>query len=72
MDTITLNGEEYVRASEVANYGNADYSHVCVIATNGWIFEGRRDAEQGCRGYTAGPGPPLQYRAGGRSPARVL
>lgn len=46
MDTITLNGEEYVRASEVASYGSADYSHVCVIATNGWIFEGKRDSEQ--------------------------
>ena len=37
MVTIEINGEKYVKADSVsANFGE----HVCVIATNGWIFEG--------------------------------
>ena len=44
MDTININGEEYIRFDEVA-VGDyvTDWQHVCVIATNGWIFEGWRD-----------------------------
>ena len=44
MDTITINGEEYVKRNEVS-VGDyvTEWSHICVIATNGWIFEGWRD-----------------------------
>ncbi len=44
METITLNGEEYVKKSEAICVGDCEsWQHVCVIATNGWIFEGWRD-----------------------------
>ena len=40
MDTITINGEEWVKKADLpAAY--KDSEHVCVICTNGWIFEGR-------------------------------
>lgn len=39
MQTITINGEEYVKKSDLpATYESS--KHVCVICTNGWIFEG--------------------------------
>lgn len=48
MDTININGEEYVKASDVAQEEWEDCDHVCVIADRGWIFEGYRDlAEPG-------------------------
>ncbi len=41
MDTITINGEEWVKKADLpAAY--KDSEHVCVICTNGWIFEGRK------------------------------
>lgn len=41
MDTININGIEYVKKSDAAAaYTESD--HVCVIADRGWIFEGRR------------------------------
>ena len=44
MDTININGEEYVRRDEVTVGDRVtDWQHVCVIATNGWVFEGWRD-----------------------------
>lgn len=50
MDTININGEEYVRASDVEQAAWDDCDHVCVIADRGWIFEGYRDlAEPGMR-----------------------
>lgn len=49
METININGEEFVRASD-ATAAWDDYDHVCVIADRGWIFEGYRDpAEPGMR-----------------------
>lgn len=40
METMTINGEEYVRKADVpAAYEESE--HVCAICTNGWIFEGR-------------------------------
>lgn len=39
METINVNGTEYVKRSEI-EYAGSD--HVCVIADRGWIFEGRR------------------------------
>ncbi len=43
MDTININGEEYVKKSDRAYELATNWEHVCVIATNGWIFEGYRD-----------------------------
>lgn len=43
METITINGEEYVEKSDRAYELADNWEHVCVIATNGWIFEGYRD-----------------------------
>ncbi len=43
MDTININGEEYVKKSDRAYELADNWEHVCVIATNGWIFEGWRD-----------------------------
>lgn len=46
MDTVTINGVEYVKKSAEAALVHVDrrtWEHVCVIATNGWIFEGWRD-----------------------------
>lgn len=42
MKTIEINGEEYIRKADIQP---ADYEHVCVIATNGWIFEGMKVGE---------------------------
>lgn len=39
MKTITVNGVEYVKLSDVKYI---DLDHVCVIADRGWIFEGQR------------------------------
>lgn len=39
METININGRDYIAADEVPQALESD--HVCVIATNGWIFEGR-------------------------------
>ena len=39
MKTITLDGEEYIKKSDLpATYESSE--HVCVVCTNGWIFEG--------------------------------
>lgn len=47
METINIDGEDYIKASDVGQaWVNRD--HVCVIADRGWIFEGYRDlAEPG-------------------------
>jgi hypothetical protein len=48
MESININGEEYVRKSDIRECELAEsWEHVCVIATNGWIFEGYRSAETG-------------------------
>ena len=46
MGTITINGEEYVRKADMPD-AYEDSEHVCVICTNGWIFEGRKVGEEG-------------------------
>ncbi|MDY3129921.1 MAG: hypothetical protein SOW20_07870 [Berryella intestinalis] len=38
METVNINGKEYI-AMDGAHVAQ-ESSHVCVIATNGWIFEG--------------------------------
>lgn len=38
METININGEEYVKKSK-------DSEHVCVIADRGWIFEGYKQGD---------------------------
>jgi len=39
METIEINGETYIKADDSKKL--VDWSaHVCVICTNGWIFEG--------------------------------
>ena len=44
METITINDVEYVKKSDLHHCGNAEnWKHVCVIATNGWIFKGYQD-----------------------------
>ena len=46
MDTISINGTEYVAKADIRESVNSDsWEHICVIATNGWIFEGYRDME---------------------------
>lgn len=46
MDTITINGEEYVKRDGVSlGERVTEWAHVCVIAENGWVFEGWRDKE---------------------------
>lgn len=39
METININGIDYIKADDVQR-DSAEWTHVCVIATNGWIFEG--------------------------------
>lgn len=39
METININGKDYVPVEDAPEVVKSD--HVCVIATNGWIFEGR-------------------------------
>ncbi len=43
--TITINGEKYVRETDYMQRDANNWEHVCVIATNGWIFEGWKDTE---------------------------
>ena len=46
MKTINIDGEEYVLKSDLpAAYEESE--HVCVICTNGWIFEGRGHRDDG-------------------------
>lgn len=45
METININGKEYVEKAE--DYRPSE--HVCVIADRGWIFEGMSDPENPCR-----------------------
>ena len=46
METININGTENVKAEEVRSIESyANWKHVCIIATNGWIFEGYQDAD---------------------------
>lgn len=40
METMTINGEEWARKSDSIAFEESE--HVCVICTNGWIFEGRK------------------------------
>ena len=45
-NTVTINGEEYIKKSDLpATYEESQ--HVCVICTNGWIFEGRGHRDDG-------------------------
>lgn len=39
METVNINGREYIARDGARVVRESD--HVCVIATNGWIFEGR-------------------------------
>lgn len=43
METININGKEYVEKSEAYK----DSEHVCIIADRGWIFEGYRTDDTG-------------------------
>lgn len=45
METINLNGKEYVE--KAGEYNESE--HVCVIADRGWIFEGYRDKDHPTR-----------------------
>ncbi|AJC11705.1 hypothetical protein JI75_02465 [Berryella intestinalis] len=38
METVNINGREYIARDDARVAQESD--HVCVIATNGWIFEG--------------------------------
>ena len=40
METITINGEEYVKKSGMVCELADNWKHICVIAANGWVFEG--------------------------------
>ena len=42
METININGTEYVKCEDALGGYPMDTCHVCVIAPNGWIFEGYR------------------------------
>lgn len=46
MKTININGEEYVLKSDMPG-AYEESEHVCVICTNGWIFEGRGHRDEG-------------------------
>lgn len=45
METININGKDYIAAEDVPHAVESD--HVCVIATNGWIFEGYAVSREG-------------------------
>lgn len=51
MDAITVNGVEYVPKASAPEV--VDSEHVCVIATNGWIFEGHCVEREDGDGRTA-------------------
>ena len=40
---IEINGETYIRESEINPHANFDTDHIIVLAQRGWIFEGHRD-----------------------------
>ena len=40
---IEINGEKYVRESEIGALRGFETDHIIVIAQRGWIFEGYRD-----------------------------
>lgn len=46
METININGEDYVKASDAEKAAWVDCDHVCIIADRGWIFEGYRNLEE--------------------------
>lgn len=51
METININGTEYVKAEDARSVNlkdQSDWEHVCVIADRGWIFEGYRSEEDPC------------------------
>jgi hypothetical protein len=41
--TVEINGEEYVRKADVPDFEGFKTSHVIVLASDEWIFEGYRD-----------------------------
>lgn len=43
MEEIIINGEAYVKKAE----GYKPSEHVCIIAQNGWIFEGMKQQDEG-------------------------
>lgn len=45
METMNINGKEYVEKTEVYK----ESEHVCVIADRGWIFEGYKQDDAGCK-----------------------
>ena len=45
METININGKDYVSVEDAPGVVESD--HVCVIATNGWIFEGDAVSREG-------------------------
>lgn len=45
METININGKEYVEKGEAYK----DSEHVCVIADRGWIFEGYKMDDSACK-----------------------
>lgn len=45
MESININGKEYVEKTDAYK----DSEHVCVIADRGWIFEGYKQDDTGCK-----------------------
>ena len=42
-NTIEINGEKYIRESDVNTINSFETDHIIVIAQRGWIFEGYKD-----------------------------
>lgn len=42
---LNVNGTEYYTKDELCEMGYEESEHVIVIATDGWIFEGRTDVD---------------------------
>lgn len=43
LKTISIDGVDYVKKSEMQVFNNIETDHVVVIAQRGWIFEGYKD-----------------------------
>ena len=43
LKTVEINGEVYVRKSDVQGLKDFETDHIIVIAQRGWIFEGYKD-----------------------------
>ena len=43
LERIEINGEKYIRESDVTTLRDFETDHIIVIAQRGWIFEGYKD-----------------------------